>query len=386
MRKNICLLLVFLSLFIFNLSAQEVFNGCPMIGDAKGKADQETNKKKNRYTFPNASQVDPSITLEAMLQPGDDEDRFSEASAAQITGYVVHVSERGSSETCNCHNTQVMFTDTHIDIVLDPGDDSKKRRVVVEVTPRLRAIMADRGVDWSHQALQELEGKFVTFTGWMLWDWRHKKDAENTDPGDRQNWRATCWEIHPVTAIEVQDENPILASAEFENEDENPVVPDGANGFTSGSGFGNSFAFNAPNNSNTTYPFNPRLNIQTKNAADLLPLILLGAILGMCGQVVRLLVGIRKSKNEKGGNATLTDLVESKQLLIGLLISLIIGGIAGVLSSLNVDGTNLSDETILTILIAGYAGTDFIEGFIVNTSKGSSGPSPKPRTASGANP
>lgn len=31
----------------------------------------------------------------------------------------------------------------------------------------------------------------------------HADESENTAPGARGNWRATAWELHPVTAIEV---------------------------------------------------------------------------------------------------------------------------------------------------------------------------------------
>ena len=32
-------------------------------------------------------------------------------------------------------------------------------------------------------------------------DEQHQGDAENTDVGAGNNWRATAWEIHPVTDI-----------------------------------------------------------------------------------------------------------------------------------------------------------------------------------------
>lgn len=48
-----------------------------------------------------------------------------------------------------------------------------------------------------------LEDKCAEVSGWMFWDRHHRGDAENTDPGAGNNWRATAWEIHPVTAIRV---------------------------------------------------------------------------------------------------------------------------------------------------------------------------------------
>jgi hypothetical protein len=64
--------------------------------------------------------------------------------------------------------------------------------------------MKAEGVDWSTKALRsKLLGRWVTFTGWMLFDEEHASQAENTNPGRPRNWRATAWEIHPVTQIVV---------------------------------------------------------------------------------------------------------------------------------------------------------------------------------------
>jgi hypothetical protein len=36
-----------------------------------------------------------------------------------------------------------------------------------------------------------------------LFDVEHQNASENTAPGRERNWRATAWEIHPITSIEV---------------------------------------------------------------------------------------------------------------------------------------------------------------------------------------
>jgi hypothetical protein len=65
--------------------------------------------------------------------------------------------------------------------------------------------MASRGVDWSTRTCATINylGRCVRVRGWMLFDAEHKGEAENTAPGRPRNWRATAWEIHPVTSIEV---------------------------------------------------------------------------------------------------------------------------------------------------------------------------------------
>jgi hypothetical protein len=46
----------------------------------------------------------------------------------------------------------------------------------------------------------------VRITGWLFFDEAHLHEATNTDPNDNagnKNWRSTCWEIHPITSIQV---------------------------------------------------------------------------------------------------------------------------------------------------------------------------------------
>jgi len=76
--------------------------------------------------------------------------------------------------------------------------------LIVEVTPRWRYIMGERGTDWSTRGLRDrFLGRWVKVRGWMLFDAEHQRESENTAPGRAENWRATAWEIHPVTSIEV---------------------------------------------------------------------------------------------------------------------------------------------------------------------------------------
>jgi hypothetical protein len=137
----------------------------------------------------------------APAQDGD-EDRFDEEKAATIQGYVIDVKTSTTPESCNCDATDPVDQDTHIEIGLSP-DAPPNQRVIVEITPRLRKSMVP-SEDWSTEALQQrLTGNWVQFTGWMLFDYFHAKKSENTHPGNPSNWRATAWEIHPVTSLTV---------------------------------------------------------------------------------------------------------------------------------------------------------------------------------------
>jgi hypothetical protein len=181
----------------------EMFQGCGMEGDAKSPAMKALNRLKNHYTAPGAGKINSAVTLTAILAPGNDVGRWKVKYGAEIVGYVYSV-KPGPVESVNCSAHHVADRDTHIELVLNPMDSSATRRVIVEITPRWRAIMAAKGVDWSTRALRDhYLGRWVRVRGWMLFDVEHKGEAENTAPGRPRNWRATAWEVHPVTAIAV---------------------------------------------------------------------------------------------------------------------------------------------------------------------------------------
>ena len=181
---------------------------CPLEGDAKSPDVKDLNRLKGRYHSPVASDVDATVTLAAMIAPGDDETRFDTKSAATVTGFVLEVMV-GGKETCNCHATEPDQRDTHIALALSEGAE-RTQSVIVEVTPRTRLLRQRSGArDWTTAALKrDLKGKWIEVTGWLLFDFEHIGEAENTNPGNAKNWRATCWEIHPVTSIRIVEAPP----------------------------------------------------------------------------------------------------------------------------------------------------------------------------------
>ena len=181
----------------------EIFNGCGMEGDARSLGVRALDRLKNRYTQPNPEQIDSRITLAAILAPGNDISRWKVKVGAEITGYVWDV-KRGGVESTNCSARDDADRDTHIELVLNPMHNGGSARMIVEVTPRWRFLMRERGTDWSTRALRDrFLGHWVKVRGWMLFDAEHQRDSENTAPGKAGDWRATAWEIHPVTSIEV---------------------------------------------------------------------------------------------------------------------------------------------------------------------------------------
>ena len=179
---------------------QILYHGCGLNGSATSPIVQQLNYLKNRFKSPKAKDIKPAITLQALLTEGKDTNRWSDNSAAEIEGVVFDV-KPGGVESTNCRAEGLADRDTHIELVPKLDDAGPTRRVIVEVTPRLRVLAAERGLDWSPAGLQKLIGHKVRITGWMLFDFEYIDQAENTAPRRRANWRATAWEIHPVTDI-----------------------------------------------------------------------------------------------------------------------------------------------------------------------------------------
>ena len=158
--------------------------------------------------MPLEEDFDKEITLSKILEIGNDLDRWSSKKAARIKGYVYDV-KPGGIETCNCKNKDIGERDTHIEILEDPNNNLKTHRMIVEVTPRIRKAMKLKGIDWSTRALRDKYlGRFIEVEGWMLFDKEHENAAENSNPGRLRNWRATAWEIHPITKITLLKKNP----------------------------------------------------------------------------------------------------------------------------------------------------------------------------------
>lgn len=187
------------------VGAPVLSKSCPIEGDAQQQLARELNPLKNRDLAPTPQDIDPSATLTNVLRPGSDLDRWSTNKAAIFDGYVVGV-KMGGIESVNCHAKDPAHRDTHIELALGQSA-APRQRVTVEVTPRWRDKIK-AVADWSTAALKKelLPGgvpQRVRITGWLFADLEHKPQAENSNPRGAHNWRATVWEIHPITGIQL---------------------------------------------------------------------------------------------------------------------------------------------------------------------------------------
>lgn len=97
---------------------------------------------------------------------------------------------------------------------------------------------------------------------------------------------------------------------------------------------------------------------KNETTSELLAKMLLGILIGTAGQGIRVIAGLKKM-SQTG------ESFDSKQTLASFLPAIIIGGICGLLVIVDDPTKNFHDRaSLLAILAAGYAGSDFIEAFV----------------------
>jgi hypothetical protein len=177
---------------------------CPPNGELGG--DIETNRRKNRKDVPTSYNPVTFSALKSLSYPEASTNRKNwtaaqtaaiepfEGVAVSVAGFIVAVKKQsgGSGEATNCHFSQTNFVDVHVALVENIGD-GEKESVVVEPTPRFYA--AHPTWVWSQLKALDDSPDLVRISGWTLLDPVHK--------GHLGKYRATLWEIHPITKIEV---------------------------------------------------------------------------------------------------------------------------------------------------------------------------------------
>jgi hypothetical protein len=207
---------------------------CGQHGDG---ADDGTNLHKNRADVPAAPHA---ISLDAIRALPDtalwrwtNRQHWTAADSTlvlpyegmpvTVEGYLEIVKPQSSQppapgkkvgESPNCHSWTERDTDWHMALVADPSE-TEERAVVVEPTPRSKRA----NPTWTVQAAQaiairktpssprdEAGALRVRVTGWLLLDPVHPAHIRGHCAGTcttTKFYRATLWEVHPVTKIEV---------------------------------------------------------------------------------------------------------------------------------------------------------------------------------------
>jgi hypothetical protein len=152
--------------------------------------------------------VDDTADVGALLEPGDDTLRWTSDTAVEITAFVLDVRDGGPASS-NCHSPNAADHDTILDLSPSANSFDGGHRIVAVITPQGRRIMAGNGVDWSTNAIAATYTQhYVTIRGWLLFNTAVAGRSLNSAPLAKNGiTRATAWEIHPVTSIELDTDS-----------------------------------------------------------------------------------------------------------------------------------------------------------------------------------
>ena len=193
------------------------------------KYDAALNVLKNRLVAPDTapvaflgktevgaleSKLPKTLTKNNHGALADDLKKLGEGSVYGVQGYLYYT-KAGGKESSNCGLEGADAIDFHIAIGFDPAlaakivsktltdaDNAalKKTSMVVEMTPHYRF---EYKPDWTLAEVQAVVGKQVRVTGQLIVDNEHYDSKDDCGLGDTAScWRATIWELHPVTQFE----------------------------------------------------------------------------------------------------------------------------------------------------------------------------------------
>ncbi len=99
-------------------------------------------------------------------------------------------------------------------------------------------------------------------------------------------------------------------------------------------------------------------------AQEWIMLLLVGGLLGTVGQGMRVVVGLKKTYDRAVGEGkSFAENFNGATLLFSLLIGFV-AGVVGTLSIPKLTAAEVRTDQVVTLIGIGYAGCDFIEGFI----------------------
>jgi hypothetical protein len=191
-------------------------NDCPVTGCGE-LGDAALNTAKNRTGNPLTVKRLTLDEIRRMPQPSSwntGADRTSirgpgrEGAAVSVTGFLLKAKAEGK-ESCNCGLSHRADTDVHLVLVSKMPEaktkeaiaEVEKDSVTAEITPRVRG----KNEKWLYRNVNDLEGSYLRVTGYLMLDSKHFPQAQVLQ-GERLNRglsRATNWEVHPITKLEV---------------------------------------------------------------------------------------------------------------------------------------------------------------------------------------
>lgn len=180
---------------------------CPPQGDATRPEMQKLNQARARLDEVSDGDVDDTVTMESLSEPGDDSLRWQDGQGAEITAYVIDVRDGGPSSS-NCHSPRNADHDTILVLAPTPNTLDRAHHLYAVVTPQIRREAAADRVDWSTGALRaQYLQQWVIVRGWLLFNPDAAPTSLHTGTlGGPTLTRMTAWELRPVTSLEVQND------------------------------------------------------------------------------------------------------------------------------------------------------------------------------------
>ncbi len=158
----------------------------------------------------------PALTKENHGELKDEMAALGEGRVFAVIGYL-YEAKKGGKESSNCQLTDADDIDFHLGIGFDPDlaavaakkehspeerEEIKRASHIVEVTPHWRATFKPA---WTLATFTPAIGRQVRVVGQLLADSEHyvpKDDCAFPDAGAKC-FRASVWELHPVTRLQV---------------------------------------------------------------------------------------------------------------------------------------------------------------------------------------
>ena len=184
------------ALLLFTLFS--IAQPCPKSGDATTPEKKKLNIAKNKGVTVSSTKVPEFLPLKNLMPTHQRIDRNLYADGAYVytEGFLTSFEEEGP-ESCNCGKAKKSLKDGDVHMYLGLKKNAvKKNCIVVEITPAFKKKHPD-------YALLLQKNAKVKITGYLLYDFLHEKDAFTTCTSCDGIWRKTCWEIHPITDIEI---------------------------------------------------------------------------------------------------------------------------------------------------------------------------------------
>ncbi len=171
---------------------------CPNYGDATVPDKKDLNINKNQSVTVKSSRKPEMLPLKNLLPSVQRSDKGIYMTGAYVVteGILVRFEEQ-EGESCNCEQATKKKKDGDVHMYIGTKANAPiKECIVVELTPAYKK---------KHPAYANslVKNAKVRITGFLLYDFIHEKDAFTTCKSCSGIWRKTCWEIHPITKIEL---------------------------------------------------------------------------------------------------------------------------------------------------------------------------------------